>query len=143
MIRRATEDDIPRLVEMGKQSAAFTSPATSYNPEKVEDALRKAMQYGFLVVNDNGGEANAAVVGALVPEWFSQDLMGFVLSVFVDPKYRGAGIAQELLDAFENWAKESGAACVYVSSPFDEWATESIYQRRGYQLRSKSFRKDL
>eukprot|EP01034_Spumella_vulgaris_P030997 gene30997-38308_t len=53
--------------------------------------------------------------------------------LYVQPAYRGRGIAEALLDAMEAHAAASGAAWIYLDSKDDLAHALRHYQRRAYQ----------
>ena len=100
---------------------------------KIELTLQSPKTYkAFGMVE---GVVAGAVVGGLVPHWFSDALMGMEYIHYVYPEFRGTDVAALLLDAFEEWAFGMGAKGIYVEqmSGIDPDRAQSFYRRQGYE----------
>jgi ribosomal protein S18 acetylase RimI-like enzyme len=53
--------------------------------------------------------------------------------LYVRPGYRGRGVAEMLLDAFERHAHEQGFGEIYLDTRADMSAALALYVRRGYE----------
>ncbi len=139
MIRDATHDDIPVMVEMGKR---FADAARLEQIAGVDEAsLRFTLQH--LIDSDNGilltGEGCVAG-GMVVPAyWNAHHLTGQELFWWVDPEHRGVGVL--LLDALENTAREMGAKSwgMITLDAIRPKATGRLYERRGYRLTEHAY----
>lgn len=78
---------------------------------------------------------SGAIVGTLMPHWFSDNLMGMELIHYVYPTFRGTDAAARLLKAFEQWAFERGAAGIYVEqmSGINPDLAQRFYRGMGYE----------
>lgn len=63
------------------------------------------------------------------------------LGWWVEPKYRLDGVGKDLLEAFEEWAKEQGCTSVTMVALDDE--LDKFYRSKGYRLREWSYMKEL
>lgn len=113
MIRDATLADVPALVELGRLMHA-ESPVFSrlrYWPEKVSSQLSSLIEaeYGFVRVADRGGRIVAGMVGFVLPEWCSYDLVARELALYAGPDARGGVLGAALVRQFRAWATEQGA----------------------------------
>jgi GNAT superfamily N-acetyltransferase len=134
MIRRATEDDIPRLVEMGQALAAYASYGAPYVVERVEAVIRGCMAKGIVLVADQDGNAVGLFLGVKAPIWFSDVEVATEIAMWVEPEKRGSRIVWELLDAFVQWAKECGVNHASVSDFYVDgsFPVSALYKRRGF-----------
>lgn len=57
---------------------------------------------------------------------------GEVKRLYVKPEYRGRGIAEQLLEALEAYARESGYRAIYLDSKDDLKTAIRFYARHGY-----------
>lgn len=57
---------------------------------------------------------------------------GEVKRLYVKPEYRGQGIAEQLLEALEAYARESGYGAIYLDSKDDLKTALRFYARHGY-----------
>jgi GNAT superfamily N-acetyltransferase len=94
-----------------------------------------ASSHTFKVFGMLEGICAGAVVGTLMPHWFSNALVGMEFIHFVYPGFRGTDTGGVLLDAFEQWAFANGACGVYVEqmSGIDPDRAEAFYRKHGYQ----------
>ena len=144
MIIRATEDDIPRLVEMGKQSAACTNPGEEYAPERVEGFLRGFIpsDLGCVFIYEYGGVAVGWIAAGKYPNWYTTGDIVLVLSIWVDPKFRGGRVSTELLGELETWAKSKGAQYISAFLPSIGRA-KWLYLNNGYCISEYGFKKEV
>lgn len=135
----ATEADIPHILELGEKFHAL-SPWRDrpYVPEDVERTLRGLMvsDQGALLYNGSG-----ILGGVLSPIFFGGGVVAQELFWFAEANGR------ELLEAFEAWAKESGADCIMMAhltmGEDADARMKQIYEKRGYALRETHFYKGL
>jgi ribosomal protein S18 acetylase RimI-like enzyme len=52
--------------------------------------------------------------------------------LFVDPKYWGKGIADELMKLAESAAKDSGASRIWLRTAHTNTAAQALYEKRGW-----------
>lgn len=62
----------------------------------------------------------------MVARWILNDL-------FVAPQARKQGVASALMQAAEDFAKQSGAKRVFLSTEVDNHAAQALYEKRGWQ----------
>lgn len=137
MIRDATHDDVPHLVDLGRlmheESPEFRG--MGYAPEKVERMLRTLIDspLGFVRVIERHGHLAGGMVAAASEHWCSCALVAFDISLFVAPAHRGGMEAAALLRAYRSWAKAIGArrATAGISTGVMVQATESLYRAIG------------
>lgn len=118
MIRQATHEDIPVLIDLGEVMHA-ESPRFSrlrFSREKLATTLHQLLisPDGFLWVAESdegvfGGMA--AIVGA---HWASEDRIASDLALFIDPQHRGGLAVLRLINRFRWWAREKKASIVQV-----------------------------
>ena len=148
MIRPMIAEDIPRLIEMGKD---FHREATSYHPFVFSE--EKLISLGYQILDDfnfmclvhEGGEIDGMIAGAIYEQFFSFDLTAAELFLFVDKSRRGAVIGKRLVSAFEMWATSRGAReiRVGVSSGITPDRTVGFYEHLGYHRTAIQLRKVL
>lgn len=141
MIRLATEQDIPRLVEMGRRFRGETSYAKylSDNPEKMAQTAKMLLKQGGIVLV----EENENIVGMLGYILHDHFLSGekYAGEVFwwVEPEYRGVGLA--LLREAENRARQAGATQMQMIAPTKQVA--AVYRYFGYGYVESTFQRAL
>lgn len=133
MIRDATKEDIPKLLELGKKFFKATEYA-SFMPFSEENTINIINELidgdsGILLVLDNNG-VSGMIGGLVYPFYMSKDLTGQELFWWCEDKGKGLG----LLDAIEKQAKEKGAKTFNMMS-LDKLTPErldKIYLSKGY-----------
>lgn len=67
----------------------------------------------------------------------------FLHSLFVDPAYRGAGVARRLVAYGLAWARRHGAQQIRLEMAYANHAARSLYQSFGFAPREMMFTLDL
>lgn len=110
MIRRATTEDLPSILELLADSGLPT------------EGVRENLD-GFFAKDVDGrlvGAGGLEVVGD----------HALIRSLVVDPEHRGSGIATALCDRLESEGSQRGLAGLYLLTE----TAESFFGRRGYQV---------
>lgn len=137
LIRRATEADLPAIVEFGRDfyAASHWASIADYDPERTAGTLRSLIerQDTALFISPRG------LIGmVLLPLW-----CGDVLTAQEFIFWAGDGQGAALRRAAEAWADEHGARVVVMGAhePGDMDRIEKFYRRNGYAPHGRSFRK--
>lgn len=144
MIRPATHDDIPRLIEMGREffDSLQYPEAGKYNPNFVSATFSNLidMRDGVLLVDDN---VNGAVGALIYPFYMTGRRTAQELFWWVDPGHRGIG--KNLLVALEEYVKSEGVTSLVMlameSSEPDR--VGKVYERAGYRPMERTYIKEL
>lgn len=134
MIRLATLQDIPRLVELGALMHAESRYARlSFSREKVAAILQAVIERGAVFVAERDGEIIGGFAGVVEPHWFSTDLIATDLALFVEPGKRGGFAAAHLVDAFLDWAAQRGAVMtdILINTGIRTEDTARLFDRLG------------
>lgn len=134
MIRKATLEDMPLLLEMGRKFHNAAELPFEYDPEASGAAIGGMIEGGGVFVSERGaiggilGQAwsNPAHVFACELFWWSED---------------GHGVG--LLKAFEEWAREMCASEVRMTSLHHLAKAGKILERLGYTPTEVSYGKVL
>lgn len=153
-IRRATEADLPRIVEMAQRFY----PESPYPPLYGDMPEAQAAGLALVVMNGYGNiepgvvlvaEAGGALVGMVClcadRGTFNPAVkMASELVFWVEPEYRGGMAAVRLLRAAEEAARDMGITvnrmAVLSSSPAQ---AAQLYERMGYTLTESYYSKRL
>lgn len=132
MIRRATADDLDRIVELGAAFHAYCPYRDiPLDPEGFRDFAGRLIEGGAIFLSDDG-----MIGGLLVPLYFNPSVvMGAELFWWAGKTGKG------LREAFETWAKESGAQGVQFSGLTDQRAEtiRKVFERAGYTAAETAF----
>jgi GNAT superfamily N-acetyltransferase len=141
MIRAASYEDIPRLVEMG-QRFHRESPYRDHvavNPGHMSLLGRQLMEKGVLLVSEREGKVCGMIGLFIFPHFLSGEPIAVEVFWWVEPEYRGEGI--KLLREAEQQARTAGAARIQMIAPNDQVAT--IYERLDYGFVESAYQKAL
>ena len=135
MIRPAKHSDVPRLIELG----TLLHPTTSYStmnfcPVKSAAFLHELINgQGVVFVAEVRGEVVGGMAGGVIDQWFSNDLIAYDYSLFVEPSKRNGVIAVRLIQTFKEWAKLKGAKQIYmgIGTGVSVEGTTRLYESQG------------
>lgn len=152
MIRAATLDDIPKMVELAAQMHPEGDyKNVPYNPEMYGRFLEIALpqdQY-CLFVYEKDGEIVGAIMGSVFCFLFSPLLQAADMGFFVVPEHRGTLAAPLLEKAYREWAirkgKEAGQDFIKVRLDVSTANTKAgaFYERLGYTCVGGNYSKDV
>lgn len=119
MIREATHDDVPRLVDLARvmHAEAPNFRDLPFDGDRLAATLRGLVNNprGFAwLLEDEDGETVGALVALAVPHFFSPSLVSCDLGLFVLPERRGGMGVVRLLNAYRAWSHEIGATKVQI-----------------------------
>ena len=90
---------------------------------------------GVVLLAVDDGKVAGALGGLIAKEDYCNDRFAQEGFWFVGPDHRRSGVGGQLFDAFEQWAKDKGAArvrMIHLSDSMPE-AVARIYEDRGYR----------
>ena len=135
MIREATLDDIPAIMEMGR-SMAQESPRFArleWSERKVAKLLRTMIlaPAALVLVADEGG---AFFLGIATEHWMSTDKVAADYAIYVSPERRGSALASAMIDRYKAWAIEQGAKVITlgISTGVHPERTAVLFERKGF-----------
>lgn len=135
MIRAAKHSDVPRLIELGTMLHEISSYSSmAFSPEKAEAFLHELINgLGVVFVAEVNGEVVGGMAGGIIDQWFSDDLIAYDYSLFVEPSKRNGVIAVRLIRAFQEWAKIKGAKQIYmgIGTGVSVEGTTRLYESQG------------
>ncbi|MNJ17906.1 hypothetical protein D3C77_121970 [compost metagenome] len=139
MIRPATHEDVPRLIELGVVLHSTTSYASlGFNHAKAAGFLHSLIdgQSGVVFVSDHDGVIVGGMAGGLTDQWFNDDLIAYDYSLFVEPGKRQGIVAARLIAAFQAWARIKGAKQIYmgIGTGVNVEGTTRLYEHMGLRV---------
>lgn len=147
MIRKATPDDVPAIVEMSRKF--YTT--TTYNrftpmcDETVAALARTLIDTGVMLVAEVEGRPVGMVGLFVAPFMFNHAIKGaYEVVWWVDPDAQGNGAGKALLAAIEPACRKAGCAViqmVHLSTSPPQAA--ALYERMGYAHTESSYTKVL
>jgi hypothetical protein len=136
MIRPATRDDFPMMLEMGRAFAdeAGVTGRVGWDDESVIDTLEVIMEHGILLVSERG-----MIGGMIAPHPFNHGV-----TVFSELFWRAEdGNGRALLHEAERIAQERGASVSAMVAMDGMDRTQRLYGRLGYEYCEAQFMKVL
>ena len=147
MIRHATHEDIPRIVEMAARFYAqtrYVEIAPLVNESAAGLALLM-MDQGVMLVAESAGNVVGMVGLFIEPFTFNVDkTMATEIVWWVDPEHQRTGIGAELLAGIEPACRDKGADIIRMMCLAGQSeSAEAIYSRMGYTASEHAFTKVL
>lgn len=145
-IRKATEADLPRLTEMGRQfySAAKLDDITPFNESFLLALAHKCLQDQdkaiFVAVRDD--RPVGMVLLALLPFTLGPDArFAYEIAWWVDEDERCSGAGLQLFEAIEAWAKSVGATHIQMAAlaTSNHAAVAGMYLKQGFHLLESAY----
>jgi predicted N-acetyltransferase YhbS len=146
IIRTATEEDIPRIIELYRELAITTSEAERGQAPSRDDYRRvfteiSAMPGHELLVAEEQGEVVGSVVLLIVPNLSHGALPWAVVeNLIVDQRYQGKGLGRLLMEYAIARAKEAGCYKIELSSDKRRREAHRFYRSLGFKASSHGFR---
>jgi len=135
MIRPATHSDVPRLVELATLLHATSDYSRmSFCPDKTGAFMHELINgAGVIFVADLAGVVVGGMAGAVTDQWFSNDLIAYDYSLFIEPSRRSGITAIRLIQAFKAWAAIKGAKQIYmgIGTGVSVEGTTRLYESQG------------
>ena len=120
--RDANSMDIPVLVSLDKELFPYSPWSAGQYREEITAPTRH-----FIVALDEGQNI-VGYAGVFAPGGAEAD----ILTVGVISKYRGQGIARELMAGITKWAIDQGSIAMMLEVKTDNAAAISLYESLGY-----------
>lgn len=146
MIRHATETDIPQLLAMGEQFAAYAGGSVRYSPARAAETIRGLVALGVVLVHEEEpGVIDGGIMGMISRLWYAEDKVATELALWISPESRTGRPARELLKAFEGWAKGQGVKYITMSDLCidGEYPAGSWFERQGYRAVERTHLKEV
>ncbi len=133
MIRPATHEDIPRLVEMGAQFIDDVYPAAiAFEAGTLASlAARLIDGLGIVFVFESAGEVSGMMALIVVAHPMSGERIATEMAWWVDPAARGGSAALRMLAEAERWSRAQGAQRLQMTAPSDKVC--QFYEKIGFQ----------
>jgi ribosomal protein S18 acetylase RimI-like enzyme len=131
-VRRANPSDIDALLPLVRAYRVFygETPDTAGERRFIGKHLRDATSTLFFA--SDGSRAVGFV--QIFESWSTLRLAPVLIleDLFVEPDARGQGIARALIDAALAFARESGAAAMFLETALTNERAQEVYERAGW-----------
>ena len=143
MIRQATQEDMPRIIDMAVRFNAETSYRNfiDVTPERVAQSFETITKdpNSVILVSGSDGAVTGMIVMMICPHPFSGERISYEVVWWVDPESRGDGV--KLLRAAEKFSKDSGVKKMHMIAPNDK--VGHFYERLGYTQVEVAYQRSL
>ncbi len=139
IIRKCTESDLHKLVDLCQQHAAFEK--ANYNPEGKHEKLKKAIFSKKPMLNCLVAEVNLKVVGyaTYTIDFSTWDAQKFIYldCLYLEQEYRSFGIGRVLMDQVKNAGEKNGCINMQWQTPDFNIKAIKFYKKNGGTGREK------
>ena len=148
VIRRATPEDIEALLPMCSKFISYTEyrDVIGTVDEEIGAALRQLLEMGAIFVAEIEGIVKGFIACMICPAWFSPSVrVALEMAWWMEEDARKGTAAIRLVQAYEKWAKESGASFICMSDLVvaDGAPLENMLGRMGYRMTERTHMKGL
>ncbi len=141
-IRLATHEDIHALIGYWRQ---FHSQSVfrhlTFDEAKLAQTMGKVIEgksgaFCFFVADGDDGNPIGVLAGQIDTYYFSNDPIAKMIFYWVHPEYRYSPAAAKLMYAFQQWAKNRGAAEIMVGVTSGEAVevADKMLKKMGFQF---------
>jgi N-acetylglutamate synthase-like GNAT family acetyltransferase len=130
---------LPRLAEWHYAEFGYLNPENTverYVERLTASLQRSELPTTFIALREDTLLGSASLVRRTITH---QHFSPWLSSVYVDPQYRGRGIASALVGRVERAAAEIGSEKIYLFTP----SSEKLYASLGWELMEYSRHQDL
>lgn len=122
--RRGALNDLPFLVQL--ENISFGGDA--FSRRQLRYLLTEANADVFIL----GSKSD--VKGAAIMLWRKRSRVGHLYSIVIDPRHRGKGLGESLLELCEKAARDHKCDCVTLEVRSDNRAAIGLYTKFGYRI---------
>lgn len=116
--RKSTINDLPSLVELGKEFMSETNWGWTYSEENALKSYYTHIVHpdcDIIQVNDAEGNLLGAAMVSIEND-FQVENVGDIVEFYISPKARGTGASRELMKAICEWFDEMKCVNVFVKA---------------------------
>ena len=144
-VRQATEQDIPRILELYRQLPLNPPPEDAPSPtaeefRRVFNEISALPGYSLLVAEEGGEILGTAVLAILPGMAHGVSPFAVVEYVVVDEKARRRGIGKLLMDDIVSRSKEAGCYKIMLTSDKRRIEAHKFYESLGFGASAHGFR---
>lgn len=141
MIRKATIEDVNALTEMGIKFGEASPYKDYFTKDKVRTIADLCAQNLIDFVAFIDDQNKGMIVGHASKFLLGEVKVATEIAWWVNPEDRKTSVGKELLEAFEQWAKDEG--CKIISMISIDETLGTYYEKCGYKLTERSYMKVL
>jgi GNAT superfamily N-acetyltransferase len=135
LVRPAGLDDAPALHRFAAALALDHAPQREAHEHSLREALTD--ERSLVLVAEQGGRLVGSLVAGLLPMPLYGARLAFLQELFVDEAARSGGVGRGLMEAFDSWAREHGAAVEALGTSRPH--AMRFYERLGFVTRPTTY----
>lgn len=141
MIRQATKEDIGEILSILQTTVNETSfKDLTINPDKAIDYLEEFIDNNqYMAAVEKDGKLIGGMIGTIESPWYSDDLIGYDLGLFILPEYRHGLIATKLILYFIEWCKKNNVKQIRPGISTGIFQVSRLYQNLGFEVTGNNF----
>ena len=149
IVEVAQPADTAELALLGEQLHDLSSHRVlTFNRKKVEALIERLIsdpENAVVFVTRSAGRIVGAFAGAIAPQWYSDDRVGFDYAVFIKPNSRHGIRSAALVQAFVIWCQRRGARQIRlgITTGIDVGGTSRLYHSLGFVDAGVAFSKEI
>ena len=133
-IRKATQKDVPRIVELLNSDANLTEDdELPYTEKMIISYLKEQSNFMFVY------ELNSKILGVIMGFFWMQAKQCYMFDIVVDENYRKKGIGKALINYLENMLKKNKIELIFFHSEEDNKIMHKASEKWGYKKGKKSY----
>jgi len=144
MIRLATKEDIPAMVQLGIAYHTMLYVPIEAKPIHVAQTMEQNIQN--TIVAELGGKIVGFFIAAIVPDiWNADEKIGIELCYFASNTSRRSGTGLAMLKAIQDHLKASGVRffVANVAEGVESYRANKLYVGKGFSKMQTSYIKEL
>lgn len=145
-IRKATQEDIPFLLEQAKELASSLATDSLFFPDQLlaEFYIGSLVREHIAFVAEDDGKLIGMIAGEIKDHHFRPDIkMVSEWFWWVLPEYRGNSAGGQLVKSLLGEAKNQGCQIAQICTIPGSEVTDSVMEQHGFRLVEKTFVKEL
>lgn len=138
----ATIDDVAEILEMSKQFMSKTGYAEYSDEQNIRNLIESIVtgrQDQMIILLKPGV---GFIAGQATPFVFGPHYIASEIAWWINEEKRNSGIGEELVEAFEYWAKNVAGCTIITLTSLDD-GVGKFYEKKGYKLHERAYMKEL
>ncbi len=149
MIRKATNEDLPEILEMDKKTLLHDASLCGIVPEQIEkehsSLFERALTRfeGEIWVAEIDGDIAGFIWVIKSTDYFSGHPIGFILKLYIKEKYRNQGIGTNLVKKTEEFCEKNKLEALELNVARNNVISVHMYENRGFEIFRYRMRKSM
>lgn len=144
MIRNATIEDVPRIIELGINMHAESSHRElAFSIPKATKEVTWCVNNGSCFVKEKDGVVVGFMTGFVKAPYFSEELAGYESMLYLMPEHRHGITATRLIATWAKWCTDNGAKQLRPTTTCGVAGADRLFKKLGYIPVGQAFVKEV